>query len=63
MIDVGLRSSYVASWLAAPLMISAGQGLIVFTSASGAVHYSLGPAYGAHKAANGQDGLRHGDRL
>jgi NAD(P)-dependent dehydrogenase (short-subunit alcohol dehydrogenase family) len=51
MIDVGIRSSYVASWLAAPLMISRDKGLIVFTSASGAVHYSLGPAYGAHKAA------------
>ena len=51
MIDVGIRSSYVASWHAAPLMIAQGNGLIVFTSASGAVHYSLGPAYGAHKAS------------
>lgn len=50
MIDVGIRSSYVASWHAAPLMVGQGGGLIVFTSASGAVHYSLGPAYGAHKA-------------
>jgi NAD(P)-dependent dehydrogenase (short-subunit alcohol dehydrogenase family) len=50
MIDVGLRSGYVASWLAAPIMIKQNRGLIVFTSASGAVHYSLGPAYGAHKA-------------
>lgn len=50
MIDVGIRSSYVASWHAAPMMIEQGRGLIVFTSASGAVHYSLGPAYGAHKA-------------
>lgn len=50
MIDVGIRSSYVASWHAAPLMVGQGSGLIVFTSASGAVHYSLGPAYGAHKA-------------
>lgn len=51
MIDVGIRSSYVASWYAAPLMIARGKGLIIFTSASGAVHYSLGPAYGAHKAS------------
>lgn len=50
MIDVGLRSSYVASWLAAPSMVAQNRGVIVFTSASGAAHYSMGPAYGAHKA-------------
>ena len=50
MIDVGVRSSYVASWLAAPIMVKQNRGLMVFTSASGAVHFSLGPAYGAHKA-------------
>lgn len=50
MIDVGIRSSYVASWLAAPIMVRQNHGLIVFTSASGAAHYSMGPAYGAHKA-------------
>lgn len=50
MIDVGLRSSYVASWLAAPAMVKQAKGLIVMTSASGAAHYSMGPAYGAHKA-------------
>lgn len=50
MIEVGLRSGYVASWYAAPLMIPQDSGLIVFTSASGATHYSMGPAYGAHKA-------------
>ena len=50
MIDVGLRSGYVASCLAAPLMVSQDKGLIIFTSASGAAHYSMGPAYGAHKA-------------
>lgn len=50
MLDVGLRSSYVASWLAAPTMVAQGRGLILFTSASGAVHYVYGPAYGAHKA-------------
>lgn len=51
MIDVGIRSSYVASWFAAPMMIEQGGGLIIFTSAPGSVHYSLGPAYGAHKAS------------
>jgi NAD(P)-dependent dehydrogenase (short-subunit alcohol dehydrogenase family) len=50
MIDVGVRSGYVASWLAAPAMVQQDKGLIIFTSASGAAHYSLGPAYGAHKA-------------
>ncbi|MFT3966126.1 MAG: SDR family NAD(P)-dependent oxidoreductase [Sphingobium sp.] len=51
MIDVGIRSSYVASWLAAPILVEQDHGLIIFTSASGAAHYSMGPAYGAHKAA------------
>lgn len=50
LIDVGVRSGYVASWHAAPLMVAQDHGLIVFTSASGAAHYSLGAAYGAHKA-------------
>jgi len=50
MLDVGLRSAYVASYYAAPLMVARRHGLMVFTSASGAVHYSFGPAYGAHKA-------------
>lgn len=50
MLDVGLRSSYAASWYAAPMMVAQRHGLIVFTSASGAVHYALGPVYGAHKA-------------
>jgi NAD(P)-dependent dehydrogenase (short-subunit alcohol dehydrogenase family) len=50
MLEVGLRSGYVASYYAAPLMIQQRGGFIVFTSASGAVHYVYGPAYGAHKA-------------
>ncbi|HEX7873660.1 MAG TPA: SDR family NAD(P)-dependent oxidoreductase [Sphingobium sp.] len=50
MIDVGIRSSYVASWYAAPLMVKQKSGLIIMTSGSGAVHYVFGPAYGAHKA-------------
>ncbi|CAM4061252.1 Short-chain dehydrogenase [Mycobacterium senriense] len=49
-LDVGLRSSYVASALAAPLMISQNKGLVAFTSASGAAHYMFGPAYGVAKA-------------
>lgn len=50
MIDVGLRSNYVAAWHAAPLMGSAGKGLIVSISFYGAVSYFHGAAYGAAKA-------------
>ena len=50
MIDVGVRSGFVASWYAAPHMVKQGKGLIAFTSSPGAAHYCFGPAYGAHKA-------------
>jgi NAD(P)-dependent dehydrogenase (short-subunit alcohol dehydrogenase family) len=50
MIDVGVKSGFTASWFAAPMMVKQGRGLVVFTSAPGAVHYCFGPAYGAHKA-------------
>jgi len=49
--DVGIRSGYVASWYAAPLLIARGGGLVVFTSSFGARCYMHGPAYGAQKAA------------
>lgn len=48
---VGVRSSYVATVFAAPLMIPQGRGLVVFTSASSSVHYAFGPAYGVPKAS------------
>ncbi len=48
-LDVGLRSAYVASYFAAPLMVRAGRGLIAFTSSFGASCYMHGPAYGAQK--------------
>lgn len=50
LITVGLRSHFVASWHAAPLLIAAGRGLIVNTGYYGAVSYHHGPAYGAQKA-------------
>lgn len=50
MLDVGLRSSYVSAYYAAPLMVAQQHGLMIFTSASGSVHYVYGPVYGAHKA-------------
>jgi NAD(P)-dependent dehydrogenase (short-subunit alcohol dehydrogenase family) len=51
LLDVGLRSSLVASYYAAPLLVQTGRGLVVFTSAPGAVRYQYGAAYGAHKAS------------
>ena len=50
-LDVGLRSSYVSTVYAAPLMLAQNRGLVVFTSSSGSVHYAFGPAYGVPKAA------------
>jgi NAD(P)-dependent dehydrogenase (short-subunit alcohol dehydrogenase family) len=49
-LNVGLRSNYVATVYAAPLMIPQGKGLVAFSSSSGAVHYAFGPAYGVPKA-------------
>lgn len=56
-IDVGLRSSYLASYYAAPLLVKNGHGLIVNTSSFGARCYMHGPAYGAQKA--GHDKMAH----
>ncbi len=51
--SVGLRSHYVASVYAAPLMVAQGRGLIVNISSSAATDYSplFGVAYGVAKAA------------
>lgn len=56
-LDVGLRSAYVASWHAARMMVPQGSGLIAMTSSFGASCYMHGPAYGAQKA--GLDKLAH----
>lgn len=56
-IDVGLRSAYVASWHAAKIMVAQGSGIIAMTSSFGATCYMHGPAYGAQKA--GLDKLAH----
>ncbi|MCH9828727.1 MAG: SDR family NAD(P)-dependent oxidoreductase [Gammaproteobacteria bacterium] len=50
MIDIGLRSNYVASYYAAPLMVAARRGLIASISFYGAVSYFYGAAYGAAKS-------------
>lgn len=56
-LDVGLRSAYVASWHAAKIMVPQGAGLIAFGSSFGATCYMHGPAYGAQKA--GLDKFAH----
>ena len=55
-LDVGLRSSYVAAYFAAPLLINGGR-LVVNTSSFGGTCYMHGPAYGAVKA--GVDKMAH----
>jgi NAD(P)-dependent dehydrogenase (short-subunit alcohol dehydrogenase family) len=50
-LHVGVRSSYVATVYAAPLMLPQRKGLVAFSSSSGSVHYAFGPAYGVPKAA------------
>jgi NAD(P)-dependent dehydrogenase (short-subunit alcohol dehydrogenase family) len=56
-LDVGLRSAYVASWHAARMMVPQKSGLIAMVSSFGASCYMHGPAYGAQKA--GLDKLAH----
>lgn len=56
-LNVGLRSAYVASWHAARIMVPQGSGLIAFGSSFGATCYMHGPAYGAQKA--GLDKFAH----
>ena len=47
---VGLRSHYIASVFAAPLLIDSGGGLIACISAPGSRRYNLNVAYGVGKA-------------
>lgn len=49
-LDVGLRSAYVASWHGARIMVPQGSGVIAFGSSFGGSCYMHGPAYGAQKA-------------
>jgi NAD(P)-dependent dehydrogenase (short-subunit alcohol dehydrogenase family) len=50
LLNVGLRSHYLSSYYAAPLLIANGKGLIVNTGQYAAVSYYHGPVYGAQKA-------------
>src|SRR5258708_30734571 len=54
LITIGLRSHFVASFYAAPLLIANGRGLIVNTGHYGAVAYYHGPVYGAQNAGADQ---------
>jgi NAD(P)-dependent dehydrogenase (short-subunit alcohol dehydrogenase family) len=56
LLDVGLRSNYVATHLAAPMLIRNG-GVVFNSSSPGARSYVHGPAYGAAKA--GGDKMSH----
>jgi dehydrogenase/reductase SDR family protein 1 len=49
-IGVGLRSHYVASRYAAPVMITQGGGLIINISSHGSREYLMGVSYGVGKA-------------
>tara|TARA_R110002072_G_scaffold246390_1_gene405610 strand:+ start:323 stop:1225 length:903 start_codon:yes stop_codon:yes gene_type:complete len=49
-IGVGLRSHYVASWYAAPLMVEQNRGLIINVSSHGSREYLMGVCYGVGKA-------------
>jgi NAD(P)-dependent dehydrogenase (short-subunit alcohol dehydrogenase family) len=51
MVDVGVRSSYVAAWHAAHIMVPQKSGLIVATSGYVGVTYTYGVVFGTCKAA------------
>jgi NAD(P)-dependent dehydrogenase (short-subunit alcohol dehydrogenase family) len=49
--QVGVRSSFVAAWHAAPLMVAQGSGLIVAISGFVGVTYTFGVVFGTAKTA------------
>jgi len=51
MVDVGVRSSYVAAWHAAHIMVPQRSGLIVQTSGYVGITYTYGVVFGLCKAA------------
>ena len=51
LLEVGLRSHYIAAYHAAPLLLLGNNPLLVNTSSFGGRIYMHGPAYGAGKAA------------
>jgi NAD(P)-dependent dehydrogenase (short-subunit alcohol dehydrogenase family) len=51
MVDVGVRSNYIAAWHAARIMVPQKSGLIVATSGYTGVRYTYGVVFGTCKAA------------
>jgi NAD(P)-dependent dehydrogenase (short-subunit alcohol dehydrogenase family) len=51
MVDVGVRSAYVAAWHAARIMVPQNSGLIVATSGYVGVTYTYGVVFGMCKSA------------
>jgi len=51
MVDVGVRSNYVAAWHAAKIMVPQRSGLIVATSGYVGITYTYGVVFGVCKAA------------
>lgn len=51
MVDVGVRSNYVAAWHAAQIMVPQGSGLIVAISGYVGVTYTYGTIFGTCKSA------------
>lgn len=51
LIDIGVRSHYVASVFGVPMMLERGSGLVVNVSSSGATQYAHNVVYGVGKAA------------
>nr|WP_306454889.1 SDR family oxidoreductase [Mycolicibacterium malmesburyense] len=51
MVDVGVRSNYVAAWHAARIMVPAGTGLIVAISGYTGISYTYGVVFGMCKTA------------
>ena len=62
MLDVGLRSSYVATYYAAPMMVEQRRGLVIFTSAWRSP-LCVGPRLWRAQGWDGQVRRRHGGRL
>ncbi len=56
MMDVGVKSNYVAAWHAARIMVPQGSGLIVAISGYAAVTYTYGVLFGTSKTAVGRMG-------
>src|SRR5207237_1212472 len=60
LLTIGLRSNYVASVFAAPMMVAQQSGLIVNISARGTSRFVANVAYGAQKAGLDKIGGGHG---